>query len=45
MERYYQPDIETAPREQITAWQNEKLVKQVRHVWDHVPYYRKLMEE
>ena len=45
MERYYQPDIETASREQITAWQNEKLVKQVRHVWDHVPYYRRLMEE
>ncbi len=45
MERYYQPEIETASREQITAWQNEKLVKQVRHVWDHVPYYRKLMEE
>ena len=45
MERYFQPEIETASREQITAWQNEKLVKQVRHVWDHVPYYRKLMEE
>lgn len=25
--------------------QNEKLVKQVRHVWDNVPYYRKKMEE
>ena len=45
VERYFQPEIETASREQITAWQNEKLVKQVRHVWDHVPYYRKLMEE
>ena len=44
-ERYYQPDIETASREQLTAWQNEKLVKQVRHVWDSVPYYRRLMEE
>ncbi len=45
MERYYQPDIETAPREQLTAWQNERLVRQVRHVWEHVPYYRRLMEE
>ncbi len=45
MERYYQPDIETAPREQITAWQNERLTRQVRHVWEHVPYYRRLMEE
>ncbi len=44
MERYYQPEIETASREQITAWQNERLVKQVKHVWDNVPYYRKKME-
>ena len=45
MERYYQPEIETASREQITAWQSERLAKQVRHVWDNVPYYRKKMEE
>lgn len=45
MERYYQKEIETADREQILAWQNERLVRQVRHVWDNVPYYRKKMEE
>ena len=45
MERYYQPEIETASREQIRAWQDERLVKQVQHVWDNVPYYRKKMEE
>ena len=45
MERYYQPEIETASREQIKAWQDERLVKQVRNVWDNVPYYRKKMEE
>ena len=45
MERYYQPEIECASREQIKAWQDERLVKQVRHVWDNVPYYRKKMEE
>lgn len=45
MERYYQKEIETASREQILAWQNERLVKQVRHVWDNVPYYRAKMEE
>ncbi len=45
MERYYQPEIETASREQLTAIQNEKLVRQVRHVWDSVPYYRAKMEE
>ena len=45
MERYYQKEIETADREQILAWQNERLVRQVRHVWDDVPYYRAKMEE
>ncbi len=45
MERYYQPEIECASREEIIAIQNRKLVEQVKHVWDHVPYYRKKMEE
>ena len=45
MERYYQEEIECASRETIKAMQDEKLVKQVRHVWDSVPYYRKKMEE
>ena len=45
MERYYQPEIETASREQLLDWQNERLVSQVRHVWDNVPYYRQKMEE
>ena len=45
MKRYYQPEIETASREQILAWQNERLVAQVKHVWDNVPYYRQKMEE
>ncbi|MGN1197818.1 MAG: phenylacetate--CoA ligase family protein [Acetatifactor sp.] len=44
-QRYFQPEIETASREQILAWQNERLVKQVKNVWDNVPYYRKKMEE
>ena len=45
MKQYYQPEIETAPREKILEIQNEKIVKQVRHVWDNVPYYRHLMEK
>lgn len=45
MERYFQPEIECASREQIKSWQDERLVKQVRHVWDNVPAYRKKMEE
>ena len=45
MERYYQPEIECASVEQIKAWQNEKIVKQVKHVYENVPYYRNLMDE
>ena len=45
MERYYQPEIETASPEQLKAWQDERLVKQVKHVWDNVPFYRKKMEK
>lgn len=44
MERYFQKEIETASRDEIVAMQNAKLVKQVQHVWDSVPYYRKKME-
>ncbi len=45
MERYYQKEIECAPREEIRKLQDEKLIRQVQHVWDNVPYYRKKMEE
>jgi phenylacetate-CoA ligase len=45
MERYYQPEIECASQEQLRAWQDERLMKQVRNVWDNVSYYRKKMEE
>ena len=45
MSKYYQQEIETAPREKILEIQNEKIVRQVKHVWDNVPYYRRLMEE
>lgn len=43
--RYYQPEIETMPLEQIQAMQSEKIVKQVKHVYDNVEYYRNLMDE
>ena len=44
MERYYQPEIETASREQIRALQDERLAAQVRHVWENVPFYREKMK-
>ncbi len=45
MANYYQPEIETASLEEIKAIQNEKLVKQVKHVYENVKYYRDLMDE
>ena len=45
MSRYYQPEIETASREEIVRIQNEKIVRQVRHVYDNVAYYRNLMDK
>ena len=45
MERYFQEEIECAQLEKIKAIQNEKLVKQVKHVWDNVEYYRNKMQE
>ena len=44
-QRYYQKEIETMPVEEIKKLQSEKLVRQVRHVYDNVPYYRALMDE
>lgn len=41
---YYQPEIETAPREKLVALQNERLVKTVRRVYENVPFYRKKMD-
>ena len=45
MANYYQPEIETMPYEQLHALQNERFMKQIRHVWDNVPYYREKMLE
>jgi len=45
MSNYYQKEIECAPREQLLALQTERLLKQVRHVWNDLPYYRRKMEE
>ena len=45
MARYYQEEFETMPLEKIRALQSEKLVKQVKHVYENVPYYRDLMDK
>ena len=43
--RYFQPDVETMPVEELKKLQSEKLVKQVKHVYENVPYYRDLMDK
>ncbi len=42
--RYFQPEIETMPVEEIKKLQSERLVAQVKHVYDNVKYYRDLMD-
>ena len=44
-ENYFQKEIETMPREEMKKLQSEKLVKQVKHVYENVPYYRDLMDK
>lgn len=45
MAKYWNEKIECMPREEMKKLQSERLVAQVKHVWDNVPYYKKLMEE
>ncbi|MBE6729836.1 MAG: phenylacetate--CoA ligase [Ruminococcaceae bacterium] len=44
-QNYYQKEIETMPIEEMRKLQSEKLVKQVKHVYENVPYYKNLMDE
>ena len=45
MERYWNEEIECASREEMKKLQDERLVAQVKHVYDNVEYYRRLMDE
>ncbi len=42
---YYQKEIETMPREELRKLQSERLVAQVKHVYENVPYYKQKMDE
>ena len=44
-QNYYQPEIECASREQIRAWQDERLVETVEHAYKNVEFYRRKMDE
>ena len=43
-DRIWNP-IEHAPVEEIQALQLSRLIHNVYHVYDHVPYYRRRMDE
>ena len=43
--KYFQPEIETMPAEKLRELQSKKLIKQVKHVYEHVPYSRDLMDK
>lgn len=45
MKNYYQPEIETMPVEEIQTLQSERLVKQVKYVYEHVAFYRDRMDK
>ena len=45
MGNFFQKEIECASRDEIVAIQNEKLVRQVKRVYENVPYYRAKMDE
>ncbi|MBQ3126636.1 MAG: phenylacetate--CoA ligase, partial [Clostridia bacterium] len=44
-QNYYQKEIETMSPEEMKQLQSQKLVKQVKHVYENVAYYRNLMDE
>ena len=44
MSKYYQPEIETMPQEELRKLQSERLVAQVKHVYNDLPYYRNLLD-
>ena len=43
--KYYQEDIECAPREEISKWKSEGLVRSVRNAYENSEYYRGKMKE
>ncbi len=45
MSNYFNPEIETMPVEDILKLQSERLVEQVKYVYEHVDFYKQKMDE
>lgn len=41
----FKPEIECASRDYLHALQSARLIKMVRNAYDHVPFYKKLLDE
>lgn len=44
MKKYYQPEIETMPREELKKLQDERLAAQVKYVYENNEFYRGKMD-
>ncbi|MCF0248372.1 MAG: AMP-binding protein, partial [Synergistes sp.] len=42
--KYFRPEIECAPRDLITAWQTDGLIKSVKNAYENSAYYRAKMD-
>ncbi len=40
--QYLQHEIETAPRDEITRWQEQRVIELVAYAWERAPFYREL---
>src|ERR1044071_5435717 len=45
IQRYFEPELETASRETMTRLQTERLREQVQHAYRGSPFYRKKLDE
>ncbi len=43
--KYFEPDIECAPREVLRWTQTRRLIKMVKNCYDNVPFYRRKFDE
>ena len=43
--RYFEPDIECAPREVLHWTQSQRLVKMVKRCYEHIPFYKQKFDE
>lgn len=45
MSNYFQPEVETMARPELEKLQSERLVEQVKHVYNNVAYYKEKMDK